>query len=173
MGSTHIGERQLPVLFPLSHKSPNGWGRIDARFQSTLGNFVVKQAVIRQVKSLSMSCDQVGNLLLAKYSFQGGKDARVVIPASIVFWLLNHLPVNQDPSLQPPRNIPHITQQDWDDPANPRALSVRCKQFPDAIRMSFEFDQKSGLTLLLDRSNVELLRQMMENYRKDLIDLDA
>lgn len=120
-----------------------------------------------------MSCDQVGNLLLAKYSCQGGKDVCVVIPASIVFWLLEHLPVNQDPSLQAPRNIPQITQQDWDDPANRRALSVQCKQFPDAIRIAFEFDQKSGLTVLLDRANVELMRQMMENYRKDLIDLDA
>jgi hypothetical protein len=142
-------------------------------FNLPWGIFVVKQAVIRQVKSMSMSCDQVGNLLLAKYSFQGGKDARVVIPASIVFWLLNHLPVNQDPSLQPPRNIPQITHEDWDDPTTPRALSVQCKQFLDAIRMTFEFDQKSDLTVLMDRSNVELMRQMMENYRKDLIDLDA
>jgi hypothetical protein len=142
-------------------------------FNLPWGNFVVKQAVIRQVKSMSLSCDQVGNLLLAKFSFEGGKGARIVIPASIVFWLLNHLPVNQDPSLQPPRDIPQILQEDWDAPSTPRALSVQCKQFLDAIRMSFEFDQKSGLTVLMDRANVELMRQMMENYRKDLIDLDA
>lgn len=134
---------------------------------------MVKQAVIRQVKSLSMSCDQIGNLLLVKFAFEGGKDACIIVPASIVFWLLKHLPVNQDPSLAPPRGIPQITQHDWDDPSNPRAQSVQCKQFHDAIRMTLEIDPRSALTVLLDRSNVELMRQMMENYRQDLMDLDA
>ncbi len=135
---------------------------------------MVKQAVIRQVKSLSMSCDQVGNLLLLKFVFEGGgKDGRIVVPASIVFWLLRHLPVNQDPSLQAPRGIPQITQQDWDDHTTPRALSVQCKQLAEALRMTFEIDPRTGLTVVLDRSNVELMRQMMENYRTDLIDLDA
>jgi hypothetical protein len=122
---------------------------------------------------MSMSCDQIGNLLLAKFTFKAGKDARVFVPASIVFFLLKHLPVNQDPSLQPPEGIPQITQQDWDDQSTPRALSLQCKQFLDAIRMTFEFEYGPDATLLLDRSNVELMRQMMENYRKDLIDLDA
>lgn len=169
----HTGERELPVFLLLSHKIPNGWGRIDAPFQSTLGNFFVKQAVIRQVKSMSMSCDPVGNLLLAKFSCEGGKDACVFVPASIVFWLLAHIPVNQDPTLQAPPNMPQIRQEDWDNPAIQRAVSVQCKQFPDAIRMAFELERKPGLTVLLNRSNVELMRQMMENYRKDLIDLDA
>jgi hypothetical protein len=142
-------------------------------FKPTLGKFVVKQAVIRQVKSMSMSCDPVGNLLLAKFSCEGGKDACVFIPASIVFWLLAHIPVNQDPMLQPPPNMPQIFQQDWDNPDTQRAVSVQCKQFSDAIRMAFELERKPGLTVLLNRSNVELMRQMMENYRKDLIDLDA
>ena len=134
---------------------------------------MVKQAVIRQVKSLSMSCDQVGNLLLVKFVFEGGKHACIIVPASIVFWLLRHLPVNQDPSLQAPRGIPQITQQDWDDHTTPRALSVQCKQFPQSIRMTFEIDHRTGLTVLLDRSNVELMRLMMENYRGELMDLDA
>lgn len=134
---------------------------------------MVKQAVIRQVKSLSMSCDQIGNLLLVKFAFEGGKDACIIVPASIMFWLLKHLPVNQDRSLQAPRDMPQITQQDWDNYANPRAQSVQCKQLPDSIRMTFEIDARSGVTVLLDRSNVELMRLMMENYRKDLIDLDA
>ena len=120
-----------------------------------------------------MSCDQVGNLLLVKFLFEGNRGARLFVPASIVFWLLKHLPVNQDPSLQPPRDIPHITQEDWDDHNAPRALSVQCKQFPDAIRMTFEIDQRTSHTVLLNRSNVELMRQMMENYRGDLMDLDA
>jgi hypothetical protein len=50
---------------------------------------------------------------------------------------------------------------------------VQCKQFPDSIRMGFEIDQRTTHTVLLDRSNVELMRQMMENYRGDLMDLDA
>ena len=167
------GSGSSPFYFHFHTKARRDGVESTRLFNLALGNFVVKQAVIRQVKSMSMSCDQIGNLLLAKFSFQGGKDACVLVPASIVFWLLNHLPVNQDPSLQPPRGIPQISQQDWDDYSNPRALSVQCKQFPDAIRMTFEFDQRAALTVLLDRANVELLRQMMENYRKDLIDLDA
>jgi hypothetical protein len=171
--SKHGGERQLPVLIPLSYKFLYGWGRIDAPFQSTLGKFVVKQAVIRQVKSMSMSCDPVGNLLLAKFSCDGGKDASVFLPASIIFWLLEHIPVNQDPMLQPPPAMPQITQQDWDSPDTARALSVQCKQFADAIRMTFELETRASLMVLLNRSNVELMRQMMENYRPDLMDLDA
>jgi hypothetical protein len=134
---------------------------------------VVKQAVIRQVKSLSMSCDKVGNLLLLKLVVEGGKEGRIFVPAEIVFWLLKHLPVNQDPMLEAPRGIPQISQQDWDDPYTPRALSVQCKQLAEALRMTFEIDPRTGLTVVLDRSNVELMRQMMENYRGNLMDLDA
>ena len=134
---------------------------------------MVKQAVIRQVKSLSMSCDRVGNLLLAKFSFAGGKDGCVVIPAGIAFWLLNNIPVNQDPGLQPPAGMPRIGQDDWEDRATPRVLSVQCKQFADNVRMRLELDRKPDLTMVLDRSNLELLRQVMEAYRGDLIDLDA
>jgi hypothetical protein len=132
----------------------------------------VKQAVIREVKSLYMSCDQIGNLLLAKFSFTTGKEVTIFIPADIVFWLLKHLPVNQDPSLQPPPNPPGIEQWDWDERITPRALSVQCKQFPDTLRMSFELERGPILTLVLNRSNVEMLRQMMVAYSSDLIDLD-
>jgi hypothetical protein len=122
---------------------------------------------------MSMSCDPVGNLLLAKFAFHGGKDSCVFIPASIVFWLLEHMPVNQDPNLQQPPGPPQIIQQDWDDFTTPRALNVQCKQFQDAIRMALELDRKPGLTILMDRANVELMRQIMGYYRKDLINLDA
>jgi hypothetical protein len=118
-----------------------------------------------------MSCDPVGNLLLVKFAYQGGKDSGVFMPASIVFWLLHHLPVNQDPNLQQPPAPPMVYQQDWDEAVTPRAFSVQCKQFKDAIRMTFELDRKQNLVLLLNRSNVELLRQMMVAYKGDLINL--
>ncbi|HEU4373884.1 MAG TPA: hypothetical protein VFS02_10360 [Telluria sp.] len=132
----------------------------------------MKQAVIRQVKSMSMSCDTVGNLLLAKFSYASGKDSSVFLPASIVFWLLDHMPVNQDPHLRQPPAPPRIVQEDWD-LATPRVISVQCKQFPDAIRMTLDLDPKPDLIVLLDRANVELMRQIMGHYRTDLINLDA
>ncbi|MDB5918247.1 MAG: hypothetical protein JWR40_2481 [Massilia sp.] len=120
-----------------------------------------------------MSCDSVGNLLLAKFSYQGGKDSSIFIPASIVFWLLRHMPVNQDPTLKQPPNMPKIYQEDWDYEHSPRALTVNCKQLPDSLRMAFELDIKPDLTVVLDRANVELMRQIMVHYTTDLIDLDA
>lgn len=132
-----------------------------------------KAPVIRQVKSLAMSCDRVGNLLLAKFSAVGAPDTCVVVPANIVFWLLKHLPPNQDPTLQPPPAPPQITQWDWDNPDIPRAQSVHCRELPGTIRMTFHLDRQSDLTLVLDRSNVEMIRQVMLAYRHDLIDLDA
>jgi len=133
----------------------------------------VKSAVIREVKSMSMSCDRVGNLLLAKFSAEGATDTCIQIPASIVFWLLKHLPVNQDPALPPPPAPPQITQRDWDNPGVPRAQSVQCKEFPGKLRMTFHTGATQDLTLVLDRSNVELMRQVMQFYAPDLIDLDA
>jgi hypothetical protein len=133
----------------------------------------VKPAVIRQVKSLSMSCDRVGNLLLTKFSNQGASDVCVFVPASIVFWLLKHLPVNQDPNLQPPPAGPQITQFDWDSPHVPHAITVNCKVLPGKISMTLNLDRKPDLTVVLDRGNVELMRQIMLAYSKDLIDLDA
>jgi hypothetical protein len=133
----------------------------------------VKSAVIRQVKSLSMSCDRVGNLLLAKFSNQGATDVCVFVPASIVFWLLKHLPVNQDPNLEAPPAGPQVTQADWDSPYVPHAMTVNCKVLPGKISMTFNLDRKPDLTLIFDRGNVELMRQVMLAYSKDLIDLDA
>jgi len=133
----------------------------------------VKSAVIRQVKSMSMSCDRVGNLLLTKFSAHGASDVCVFVPASIVFWLLKHLPVNQDPALQPPPSPPQITQMDWDSPNTPHAATVNCKVLPGRISMTFALDRKPDLTVVLDRNNVELMRQIMLAYSKDLIDLDA
>ena len=133
----------------------------------------MKQVVIRQVKSLSMSCDKIGNLLLAKFSSQGASDTMIQIPASIVFWLLKHLPVNQDPNLAAPSHGPQITQADWDSRTVPIAHRVDAKEFRDAIRLTFILNAKQDLTVVLNRSNVELLRQIMLHYRTDLIDLDA
>ena len=132
----------------------------------------MKQAVIRQVKSMSMSCDTVGNLLLVKFSYSGGKESTVFLPAAIVFWLLEHFPVNQDPDLKPPPSPPQIFQEDWD-LSTPRVISVQCKEFADAIRMTLDLDPKPDLTVLLDRANIELMRQIMGHYRNELIDLDA
>jgi hypothetical protein len=135
---------------------------------------VVKEAVIRQVKSMSMSCDRVGNSLLAKFSTEGAGDVCLHIPASIVFWLLKHMPVNQDPALQPPPGQPpQLTQYDWDNPNNPRALTLSCRELPGKLRMAFNLDRTPNLVLVLDRSNVELMRQIMAAYSRDLIDLDA
>ena len=133
----------------------------------------MKSAVIRQVKSMSMSCDRVGNLLLTKFSAYGASDVAVFVPASVVFWLLKHLPVNQDPNLQPPPAGPQITQWDWDHPNVPRAFTVNCKVLPGKISMTYNLDRKPDLTVVLDRSNVELMRQIRLAYSKDLIDLDA
>ncbi|WP_288379787.1 hypothetical protein [uncultured Massilia sp.] len=133
----------------------------------------MKSAVIREVKSMSMSCDKVGNLLLVKFTAQGASDVCIQVPANIVFWLLKHLPVNQDPRLQPPPPPSPITQQDWDNPYTPRAQYVQCKEMPGKLRMTFVSNAKEDLVVVLDRSNVELMRQVMIAYTKDLIDLDA
>ena len=120
-----------------------------------------------------MSCDRVGNLLLTKFSCVGAADVAVFVPASIVFWLIKHLPVNQDPSLQPPPHGPQINEWDWDVQAVPRAFTVQCKVLPGKISMTYNLDRKPDLTVVLDRANVELMRQILLAYQNDLIDLDA
>lgn len=121
---------------------------------------------------MAMSCDPVGNLLLAKFSYLDAKDSCLLLPATMVFWLLDHMPVNQNPALKQPPAPPPITQQDWDDPYTPRAFTVKCKELPGAIRMSFELDRKPDLVLLLNPSNVELMRQIMVHYHGDLTRLE-
>jgi hypothetical protein len=120
-----------------------------------------------------MSCDRVGNLLLAKFSSQGASDVAIYIPASIVFFLLKNLPVNQDPSLPAPAMPPAIHPQDWQNPSVPRASTVRVNVLPGKLSMTFNLDRKPDLTVILDRTNVELMRQIFAAYSKDLIDLDA
>lgn len=132
---------------------------------------MAKQAVFRVVKSLNLSCDPVGNILLLKFSHASGKDACVIMPAHVVFWLLDHLPVNQDPNLQAPPPMPQIYAEDWDDGSTPRVQTVQCTQFADAIRMEIELEPKPDMKVLLNRSNVELMRQFMQNYRPSLMDL--
>jgi len=133
----------------------------------------VKEAVIREVKSISMSCDRVGNSLLAKFTAQGASDICLHIPSSIVFWLNKHLPVNQDPALQPPPPAPQVTHLDWENPNNPHAISLNCRELPGKLRMAFNLGRKPDLVLVLDRSNVELLRQMLLMYSREMMDLDA
>ncbi|WP_229518331.1 hypothetical protein [Massilia sp. PAMC28688] len=132
---------------------------------------MAKQAGIREVKGLTVACDPIGNMLLVKFSVAGGSDACVFFPAHIVFWLLEHMPVNQDPDLPPPVHYPQIAQRDWDDHITPRAVSVKCHQHADAVTMQLELDHKSPMRLLLNRTNVEAMRQFLANYRGDLMDL--
>ena len=120
-----------------------------------------------------MSCDKVGNLLLAKFSAQGASDVCIHIPASIVFFLIQNMPVNQDPTLQPPPAAPQIWPEDWHNPNVPRASTVRVNVLPGKLSMTFNLDRKPDLTVILDRSNVELMRQILVHYSTDLIDLDA
>ena len=133
----------------------------------------MKSVVIRQVKSLHVGCDKIGNVVLAKFACVGAADVTALVPATIVFWLLKHLPVNQRPDLQRPPAPPQIHQHDWDDGVTPRVGSVNCKQFADGLRMTLELARKTDIGLVLDAANVELLRQMLELYRHDLMDLDA
>lgn len=133
----------------------------------------MKQPVIRQVKSLHVGCDKVGNLLLAKFSCIGAADVSVILSASTVFWLLRHLPANRNPDLQPPPAGPVLLEHEWDDVHTPRVLSVQGKQMANSLRLLLELNRKTDLSLLLDASNVELLRSMLAVYQNDLIDLDA
>jgi hypothetical protein len=122
---------------------------------------------------MSMSCDKVGNQLLVKFSAQGASDTAIYVPASVVFFLLKHMPVNQDPNLQPPAPPPQIHPQDWQSPNIPTGGSVRVNVLPGKLSMTFNLDRKPDLTVILDRSNVELMRQILTHYSHDLIDLDA
>lgn len=130
------------------------------------------KVVFRQVKSMYMALDSVGNLVLAKFSFHGGQDVCVLIPASIVFWMLRHLPVNQDPNLPPPPAVPELYREDWD-LDTPRVLAVNCQQFQDALRITMDLSRKPDLTVLMDRSNIELMRRFFSAYASELIDFDA
>ncbi|MFL6657600.1 MAG: hypothetical protein ACJ8GW_05980 [Massilia sp.] len=118
-----------------------------------------------------MSCDSVGNILLVKFAFTNGKEGCVYLPAHIVFWLLEHIPVNQDPDLEPPKSLPTVYDQDWDDNYTPRVATMQCKQFPDALRMTMQLENAPEVAVLLNRSNVELMRQFLVTYRPSLMDL--
>lgn len=131
------------------------------------------KAVFREVKALHVGCDAVANTVLAKFTCHAAGEARVLIPASVVFWLLRHMPVNQDPSLAPPPPGIKITQQDWADLSTPRVLSVSCQQFADAVRMTMELDRKPDLTLLFNRSTLEMLRRYFITYADQLMDIET
>ena len=66
-----------------------------------------------------------------------------------------------------------IAHREWDDALTPRVQSVQCKQFSDGVRMTLEVNLGPDLGLLLDASNLELMRRMLEAYRGNLMDLDA
>jgi hypothetical protein len=129
--------------------------------------------VIRQVKSLHVACDKVGNSVLVKFSCIDAKDVSALFPASVVFWLLKHIPPNRNPDLQRPPPSPVIEQHEWDDSVTPRVSSVNCKQFADGVRMTMELNTKPDLGVLLNASNLELMRLLFDMYRPDLMDLDA
>lgn len=134
---------------------------------------MAKSAVLRQVKTLNVACDSVGNLLLLKFAHANGTYSTAFFPASVVFWMLEHLPVNQDPTLQPPPPVPAFTDMDWDERFTPRVDSVNCKELPGGLRITMELIDTPEQTVLLDRSCVELLRRYFAAYSKDLINLDA
>jgi hypothetical protein len=170
-GTGHHWGARLPVLFPFYTKMACGCGKIWSPFQSARG-IVVKQVVIREVKSMTMSCDPVGNVILVKFSAVGAKDVCLVIPASIVFWLLHHIPVNQNPALKEPPTGPVIHPEDWHHPELPRAVRLNCQTFTDRLRMEFETEVRPNITLLLNLSNIELLRQYLANYSQNLMNTD-
>lgn len=128
----------------------------------------MKQTIVRQVKSLHIHCDKVGNVLLAKFSCRDAQDCVVFIPAGVVFWLVDNLPVT--PGLPQPTAMPNIHAHDWQ--ANvPRVVSLNCLLSNEGMRMAMKLDGKSDLTLLLDPSGIELLRQLLLAYRADLLDV--
>jgi hypothetical protein len=128
----------------------------------------VKHTVVRQVKALHIHCDKVGNVLLAKFACKDAPDYLVYIPASVVFWLADNLPTT--PGLPTPPVMPTIYEDDWR-AAAPRVLSVNCLLSNQGMRMAMKLDGKSDLTLLLDPSCIELLRQLLLAYRGDLLDV--
>ena len=129
----------------------------------------MKMPVVRQVNSLCVGCDKVGNVLLVKFSYRDARDSAILINAADVFWLLDNIPLNQDPALQPPSApAPELTKTDWDDRITPRVFSVQGKQLGSTARMTFELNQKPDLTLVFDAASLELLRRRLELYREDL-----
>ena len=134
----------------------------------------MKQAVIRKVRTMNVGCDKVGNLLLMKFSCEGStKDITVFVPSGVVFGLLQYLAPNQDPNLMAPPPGPAIAEWDWDPRVTPRCLTVNCNDTDLAFRMTMELDRKPDLTVVLDASNLELMRRFFVAYSKDLINLDA
>lgn len=133
---------------------------------------MAKQAVLREVKGLTVACDAVGNTLLVKFSFHNGGSACALFPAHVVFWLLERMPRSQDPNLPAPLEYPPIDQMEWDDHVTPRVMTLNCNQFADALRMELMLDHKPALRVLLNPTNVEVLRQFFEKYRGDLMELD-
>ena len=132
----------------------------------------MKQAIVRQAKGITVSCDPGANLALAKFASVGAGDACVIIPSTVVFWLAENLPVNQVPNLQAPPVGPRIDREDFNLDATPHVLSIDCVLSDPLSRVAFELNRKPHLTVLLDRSHVEMLRQLMEMCAKDLVKLD-
>ena len=131
----------------------------------------MKKPVIRQVKSLYMSCDSVGNRVLAKFSYDGGPDSAVIFPGAIVLWLLKHIPPSPNQPLPPPP--PAMYQEDWDEDRTPRVDFIQCKQFNHAVRMTLDLNRKPDMVVLVDPPVLEVMRRLFESYAKDLVDLDA
>ena len=75
--------------------------------------------------------------------------------------------------MAPPPPLPDVAQEDWDDRSTPDILSVNCKQLADALRMAINLDGRPELVVVLNRTNVELMRQLLAAYAPMLMDLDA
>ena len=119
---------------------------------------------------MHMHCDRVGNILLAKFACKAARDCLVIFPASVVFWLLEHVPPTAQPLSAPPSGMPAISQDDWQRDI-PRVLSVNCLLSKEGLRMTMKLDAHADITLLLSQQNVELMRQLMLVYRADLMDV--
>ena len=130
----------------------------------------MKPAVVREVRSLHMQCDRVGNLLLAKFACKAARDCVVLFPGAVVFRLLELVPPTTHTLTAPPSGMPAITRNDWR-PDTPRVLGVRLKLSNEGMRMIMKLDARTDLTLLLSPHNIELMRQMMLAYRTDLLDV--
>ncbi len=132
----------------------------------------MKQAVVRQANGITASCDPGGNIALIKFSTVGAPDTCLILPSTVVYWLIENLPVNQIPDLQPPPMGPRIVREDWDLEMTPHVLAVQASLADPLSRFKFEVNRRPHVTMMLDRSHIEMLRQLMELSGKDLVKLD-
>ena len=130
----------------------------------------MKPVIVREVRSMQIHCDRVGNLLLAKFTCKGARDFLVFFPAAVVFWLLDNVPPTKHTFTAPPHGMPTISREDWS-LAVPRVERVLCQILGQGLRLKLELDARADLTLMLNPYGIELMRQLMLAYRGDLLDV--